>query len=371
MTGLGLSFGSLVTSLAPGATFSWQDSSSAIPNAMLRHPGVSLARDVYSSAYISTWTGSGQIFNDGMILNPTNLSIEDSPISGGYKMIKGARTTDGDYQVNVVDFDFTNGISNVDIKTYWRVDTDCTIKIFYNSIAGANKLGKTAIFTNGAAAPNYQSVNFSVSDAKFTGSNDIVITITGASPLFNYVNVFRDVTSVPIFLPAIAAQPVSRTNNAGTLATFTVTATGTSPLSYQWHKESFPLSNGGNVSGATGAMLSLSNVSQSDAASYSVVISNKGGTATSVAATLTVIDPPPPQLTSISLAGANALVLQGAGGPAYGGAYYWLRCTTNLSSPLTNWSVMTTNAFDLNGNFSNQIPVTPGTPQMFYRLELP
>ena len=77
------------------------------------------------------------------------------------------------------------------------------------------------------------------------------------------------------------------------------------------------------------------------------------------------------RITSISPAGGNTLVLQGDGGPTNGGAYYWLRCTTNLALPLTNWSVVATNPFDLNGNFSNQIPMTPGTPQVFYRLQLP
>jgi len=78
-----------------------------------------------------------------------------------------------------------------------------------------------------------------------------------------------------------------------------------------------------------------------------------------------------PRITAISLAGVNTLVLQGGGGPTSGGAFYWLRCTTNLALPPTNWSVVATNPFDLNGNFSNQIPMTPGTPQVFYRLELP
>ena len=458
MTGLGLNSGNLVTSLAPGARFSWLDSSSAIPNALLRHPGVSLARDVYSSAYISTWTGSGQIVNDGMILAPSNLSIEDSEISSFYKKIQGARTTDGDYSVKVVDPDFTNGTPSVSINTYWRIDTDCTIKIYYNSISGTNKLGNTAVFTNGAAAPDYQSVNFSVSDARFTGSNDIVITITGASPLLNYVNVFRNVTSVPIFPPAITVQPASRTNNAATPATFTVLATGTSP-GFRWMKNGVPLANGGNVSGATAATLSLGAVSQSDAASYTVVITNKGGTVTSSAATLTVIASPPPpvasftatpargirplpvtftdtstgnitnllwsfgdnqttntvagamvshtyqtegtytvsliasgpggsgtntqtgcvtvlipnppQIGGITSFGANALVMQGSGGPSNGGYSYWLRSSTNLALPLTNWSIVATNPFDAYGSFSNQIPVTPGTPQVFYRLELP
>jgi hypothetical protein len=64
-------------------------------------------------------------------------------------------------------------------------------------------------------------------------------------------------------------------------------------------------------------------------------------------------------------------MLQGTGGPTKGGYSYWLRCSTNLALPLTNWSIVATNPFDLYGNFSNQIPLMPGTPQIFYRLQLP
>jgi hypothetical protein len=100
--------------------------------------------------------------------------------------------------------------------------------------------------------------------------------------------------------------------------------------------------------------------------------SGPGGTGTNTRTGLvTVLVPNPPQIASISLSGANALVLQGTGGPTNGGYSYWLRSSTNLALPLTNWSLVATNPFDAQGNFSNQIPLVPGTPQTFYRLQLP
>src|SRR6185436_2927651 len=92
--------------------------------------------------------------------------------------------------------------------------------------------------------------------------------------------------------PAITAQPQSRTNDAGTTVTFTVTASSSPPLSYQWWKNSAPLADGGNISGATTATLTLAHVSQSYSGGYSVVVSNAGGSVTSSVATLTVIDLP-------------------------------------------------------------------------------
>jgi hypothetical protein len=89
-------------------------------------------------------------------------------------------------------------------------------------------------------------------------------------------------------LPSIASQPLSRTNMAGTTATFSVTASGTAPLSYQWRKNGVNLSNGGSVSGVNTPTLALANVQTADAGSYSVVISNVAGTVTSQVAVLSI-----------------------------------------------------------------------------------
>ena len=82
--------------------------------------------------------------------------------------------------------------------------------------------------------------------------------------------------------PATSVQPQSQSVQAGGSANFSVTATGTAPLTYQWRK------GGVDIAGATGASLSLGNVQNSDAASYSVVVSNSTGSVNSNAATLTV-----------------------------------------------------------------------------------
>ncbi len=87
------------------------------------------------------------------------------------------------------------------------------------------------------------------------------------------------------------SQPGSRTNDAGTTATFRVLAAGPPPLSYQWRKDGAPLVDGGNVAGSGMAVLTLANVLGADAGGYSVVVSNGLGSATSAVATLTVIDP--------------------------------------------------------------------------------
>ena len=83
--------------------------------------------------------------------------------------------------------------------------------------------------------------------------------------------------------PAITAQPANQTVTAGQAATFTVTASGTTPLSYQWQK------NGTNISGATSASYTTPATTAADGGStFLVVVSNSAGSVTSNPATLTV-----------------------------------------------------------------------------------
>src|SRR5262249_51859540 len=79
----------------------------------------------------------------------------------------------------------------------------------------------------------------------------------------------------------VATAPVSLTNCPGTSASFSVNASGTG-LSYQWYK------GGSALAGQTGSTLSLSNVSATDAGTYSVVVSGTCGNAITNSATLTV-----------------------------------------------------------------------------------
>jgi glucuronoarabinoxylan endo-1,4-beta-xylanase len=69
----------------------------------------------------------------------------------------------------------------------------------------------------------------------------------------------------------------------GQTATFTVVATGTAPLSYQWQK------NGASIAGATATSYTTPGTTTADSgATFRVVVSNTAGTVTSAAATLTV-----------------------------------------------------------------------------------
>ncbi|MGZ5507456.1 MAG: beta strand repeat-containing protein [Limisphaerales bacterium] len=68
--------------------------------------------------------------------------------------------------------------------------------------------------------------------------------------------------------PAIGTQPLSRTNNIGDNATFSVTATGTGTLTYQWRR------NGNNLTGSTDSALSIAVTNVANAGTYTVVVTD-------------------------------------------------------------------------------------------------
>ncbi len=74
--------------------------------------------------------------------------------------------------------------------------------------------------------------------------------------------------------PVIASQPASQSAVPGVTVRFNVGAIGLGPLSYQWRFNGTNLVDGGHVSGATTASLTLANVQAAQAGRYSVLVSN-------------------------------------------------------------------------------------------------
>jgi uncharacterized protein (DUF2141 family) len=101
--------------------------------------------------------------------------------------------------------------------------------------------------------------------------------------------------------PVITQQPQSQSVPSYSSASFSVAATGTGPLTYQWQKNGTNLVDNCNLSGSTTTNLTLASVSLADAGSYVVVVSSPYAATNSIPAVLTV-----PQ-TVFTLGSTNAM----------------------------------------------------------------
>jgi hypothetical protein len=103
--------------------------------------------------------------------------------------------------------------------------------------------------------------------------------------------------------PSISSQPASVTVGAGQAASFSVTASGTAPLQFQWQR------NGVNILNATSPTFTLTTTTADNGATFRAVVSNAFGTVFSNSATLTVLANSPP--TGVITAPVNGTSYRG------------------------------------------------------------
>ena len=154
--------------------------------------------------------------------------------------------------------------------------------------------------------------------------------------------------------PVITLQPTNVSVPIGSNATFTISATGATPLSYFWRSNSVPIS-GANLTNYT-----VSNVQLASSGSlFSCVVSNSYGTATSSNAVLTVQLPPyftAPQFTN----GTFQAILNGTPSSSY---------VVYVSSNLVNWVTLKTVTTTAGGS-TNVTDASGGLQLRFYRAKL-
>lgn len=119
--------------------------------------------------------------------------------------------------------------------------------------------------------------------------------------------------------PSIQTQPQGLSVNTGASVTFTVVATGTAPLSYQW------TFGGGVITGATASSYTLTNAQTTNSGDYKVTVTNSAGFVTSNAATLTVAAGPAisaqPQSQTVNAGATTTLSVTATG---VGLTYQWM-----------------------------------------------
>lgn len=139
---------------------------------------------------------------------------------------------------------------------------------------------------------------------------------------------------LPPVAPEITMQPTSQSTQIGNAALFAVNCTGDSPFTFQWYK------NDVLIQGQAGPSFSISPVTESDAGSYTVKITNAGGSVISNAAVLTVIVPVAPTIKvqpenkTVNVGGSVSLSVEAEGTAPLN--YVWFKDGTPISTEIGN-----------------------------------
>ena len=240
--------------------------------------------------------------------------------------------------------------------------------------AGASSARSTEIKMTGGATGGNSSSNLTTSSTSrklsdgvgvaynvFTNvtlnGGNLVFTVdeagAGSSAEAGYVNGFQLQILTPD--PNIATQPTSRTNGATSTASFSVTASGTSPFSYQWQATNAAGANFTNIvndgikyGGATNATLYITNCASADQLAYQVIVTNVNGAITSSVVNLTVTDPviTSQPVSKSALVGSTAsFSVTAAGGSSF--TYAWQ--ATNNTTGFTNIPGATSSTLSIPG----------------------
>ena len=145
----------------------------------------------------------------------------------------------------------------------------------------------TAPFTyqwrkNGVTLVGASAATYSIGSAVVADAGSYSVVVTNSAGAITSAAAILEVAAPASAPPVIATPPAAQTVGQGETATFTVVASGAGPFTYQWSKGSSPIAN------ATNAIYTINAVSTADAGSYSVVVTNAGGSVTSATAVLNV-----------------------------------------------------------------------------------
>lgn len=248
---------------------------------------------------------TGQYLNNGFVnFIPSGAKILNNTIIGS-----GSAFQIG-YQIVGAEVEFVNNITS-GVSTYLTTlsSSGSSFSVIRNNIY-AEKIpsGNAAYRINGTNYATFSAwtnafldagsmwlTNDTLSDLGIPTSNSA--TVDSGATLTNFTTDIVGATRTEPWdigafeytaaVPAISSQPTSLYRQIGTSATFTISASGTAPLAYQW------LKGASAITDATNSTYTISSCVLGDAGSYSCVVTNAYGSATSSGAVLSVTDVKP------------------------------------------------------------------------------
>jgi hypothetical protein len=300
--------------VAVGTAYQWQFNGTNIPGATTSAYGIPAVAATNAGSYACVITGA----NGALSTSPAALTVSGPPA--------------------------------LVAQPSSLVVTQSQTASFSAAAVGSNPLTYQWLF-NGAPITGATATNYVATDSQATnaGSYSVLVTNTQGSATSAVA------TLTVLVPPSISAQPQSAVLATGNCATLSVTATGTTPLSYQWQWNGTPQVTGTAYSSYTAC----------NAGSYSVLVSNIAGVMLSDTVTLSFTNPPaaqPGHFDSLSLLTNGWLQLSMSGTP-------YSNYVLEFTSTWTNWAPLT-NLSGPNGLFQFIDPSSTTNPERFYRLRL-
>jgi hypothetical protein len=205
--------------------------------------------------------------------------------------------------------------------TYWvqadglspNKQMDASYYVQNDTLEGQNLTFSGSCISNTFSGAYTSTVFIKEFNSSYTVINSAVTTGTNGQPFsitlqtgggthiqygFETIGPDADPTNLPnlgvaiyqVQVPAIEASTLSgQAVVAGQNASFTETPVGNGPFTYQWQLNGAPLSSSSHIGGATGNMLTITNVTSADTGTYTVEVTNSVGASASASAPLAVI----------------------------------------------------------------------------------
>ena len=258
----------------------------------------------------------------------TSAGVSSGLIDGASTLqLDGTPTNAGQYLLSLTAWQSAGGSGTSTLFTYViniAAAPNSAPTITTQPTAKTVPVGGTVQFIAAVAGSPTPTLQWFKGSSPISGATTTILTISGATSVdvatyaLVATNSQGSATSNTVTLtvtggvtaPTITTQPSASAVTVGSAASFTVFASGTSPLTYDWKKD------GTSISGATNATYTIASAATPAAGSYTVVVSNSAGSVTSTAASLTVTatSTTAPRLSNLSVRTAltaNQIVIVG------------------------------------------------------------
>lgn len=164
----------------------------------------------------------------------------------------------------------------------FSVQTTATLPITYQWVRGGVKL------TDGGRIHGATSSTLTIDAATYSNEGQYACRIGDGVSSASSNSVLLAINDPAI----IKSNPISRAVTPGSFVVFSVSTSGTQPLTFQWKKNGAPLADGGGMTGTRTSALQISSAQFTHAGGYTCFVSNIAGSAESTTATLMVRTPP-------------------------------------------------------------------------------